>query len=602
MESSPEGERRQSLLVRATEPEDLAEYTDDGSVDFRGSPILKRNTGNWRACSLILGTEVCERLAYYGISKSLVTYLSTRLHEGNVSAARNFTTWQGTCYLTPLIGATLADSYWGKYRTIAVFSTIYFLGMAALTLSASVPSLMPPQCVGSICPQPTLPQYLVYFLGLYMIALGAGGIKPCVSSFGADQFDDTDPVEKTKKGAFFNWFYFCINIGSLISGTVLILVQENYGYGIGFGIPTFFIALAIGSFFMGSEIYRFQIPGGSPLTRACQVIVAATRKRKADSPVDSSLLYELDGKSSAIEGSRKLEHSSEFSLCQHPGHSNLSQNHGSFLDKAAVILWNERDGSHDPWRLCTVTQIEELKILLRMFPIWATGIVFFTVCAQNSSMFIEQGMTLNNRIGSFKIPPATLSTLDVISVVVWVPIYERLVVPIARRFTGKERGFSELQRMGIGLFVSTIAVAAAALVEIKRLQVARAEDLVHQKVPVPMSILWQAPQYLLVGVGEVFTSIGQAEFFYNQSPDAMRSLCSAFALVTVSLGSYLSSFILTLVSYFTTRNGQLGWIPDNLNEGHLDRFFWLITGLSSLNLLVFLYYAQRYKCKRASVA
>jgi hypothetical protein len=96
----------------------------------------------------------------------------------------------------------------------------------------------------------------------------------------------------------------------------------------------------------------------------------------------------------------------------------------SFLDKAAVILWNERDGSHDPWRLCTVTQIEELKILLRMFPIWATGIVFFTVCAQNSSMFIEQGMTLNNRIGSFKIPPATLSSLDVISVVVWVPIYE----------------------------------------------------------------------------------------------------------------------------------------------------------------------------------
>lgn len=274
----------------------------------------------------------------------------------------------------------------------------------------------------------------------------------------------------------------------------------------------------------------------------------------------------------------------------------------SFLDKAAVILWNECDGPRNSWRLCTVTQVEELKILLRMFPIWATGIVFFTVCAQNSSMFIEQGMTLDNQIGPFKIPAATLSSLDVISVVVWVPIYERLVVPIARRFSGKERGFSELQRMGIGLFVSTVAVAVAALVEINRLQVALAEDLVHQKVPVPMSILWQAPQYLLVGVGEVFTSIGQAEFFYNQSPDAMRSLCSAFALVTVSLGSYLSSFILTLVSYFTTRNGQLGWIPDNLNEGHLDRFFWLIAGLSSLNFLVFIYYAQQYKCKIASVA
>ncbi|XP_020173087.1 protein NRT1/ PTR FAMILY 8.3 isoform X2 [Aegilops tauschii subsp. strangulata] len=544
---SPLGEEEEEriLLARATPPENFDEYTGDGSVDFRGHPILKHNTGNWRACSLILGTEVCERLAYYGISKSLVTYLSTRLHEGNVSAARNFTTWQGTCYLTPLIGATLADSYWGKYRTIAVFSTIYFLGMSALTLSASVPYLQPPQY----------------------------------------QFDDTDPIERTKKGAFFNWFYFSINIGSLISGTVLIWVQEKYGYGIGFAIPTFFIALAIGSFFLGSEVYRFQIPGGSPLTRACQVVVAAIYKRNVDLPVDSSLLYECHGKRSAIEGSRKLEHSSEF----------------SFLDKSAVILRSECGDIHNPWRLCTVTQIEELKILMRMFPIWATGIVFFTVCAQNSSMFIEQGMALNNQVGSFKIPPATLSSLDVISIVVWVPIYERFIVPIARRLTGKERGFSELQRMGIGLFVSTIAVAVAALVEIKRLESARSEGLVHQKVPVSMSILWQAPQYLLIGVGEVFTSIGQAEFFYNQSPDSMRSLCSAFALVTVSLGSYLSSFILTLVSYLTTRGEQMGWIPDNLNEGHLDRFFWLIAGLSSLNFLAFVYFAQQYKCKKASV-
>lgn len=83
---------------------------------------------NWKfTFCYMIGTEICERLAYYGISKSLVTYLSTRLHEGNVSAARNFTTWQGTCYLTPIIGATIADSYCGKYRTIAVFSTIYFL-------------------------------------------------------------------------------------------------------------------------------------------------------------------------------------------------------------------------------------------------------------------------------------------------------------------------------------------------------------------------------------------------------------------------------------------------------------------------------------------
>lgn len=131
------------------------QYTGDGSVDFKGRPVLKRNTGNWKACPFILGkffslllclknsnsflliaflcdvnhtgNECCERLAYYGIATNLVTYLTQKLHEGNVSAARNVTTWQGTCYLAPLIGAVLADAYWGRYWTIAIFSTIYFI-------------------------------------------------------------------------------------------------------------------------------------------------------------------------------------------------------------------------------------------------------------------------------------------------------------------------------------------------------------------------------------------------------------------------------------------------------------------------------------------
>ncbi|KAL6577472.1 hypothetical protein OROMI_009800 [Orobanche minor] len=102
-------------------------YTGDGSVDSKGNSVLKSNTGNWRACPFILGTECCERLAYYGIATNLVSYLTKKLHEGNVPAARNVTTWQGTCYLTPLIGAVLADAYWGRYWTIAAFSTLYFI-------------------------------------------------------------------------------------------------------------------------------------------------------------------------------------------------------------------------------------------------------------------------------------------------------------------------------------------------------------------------------------------------------------------------------------------------------------------------------------------
>ncbi|GAV91303.1 PTR2 domain-containing protein [Cephalotus follicularis] len=561
-------------------------YTGDGSVDLNGKPILKQKTGNWRACPFILGTECCERLAYYGIATNLVTYLTSKLHEGSVSAARNVTTWAGTCYLSPLIGAVLADAYWGRYWTIAAFSTVYFIGMCTLTLSATIPAFKPAECVGSVCPSATPAQYAVFFLGLYLIALGTGGIKPCVSSFGADQFDDTDSTERVKKGSFFNWFYFSINLGALVSSSLIVWIQDNAGWGLGFGIPALFMAIAIASFFSGTPLYRFQRPRGSPLTRMCQVLVASFHKSNLEVPKDSSLLYEIQDENSVVEGSRKLEHSDELKC----------------LDKAAVISDAElKSGDFsNTWRLCTVTQVEELKILIRMFPIWATGIVFSAVYAQMSTMFVEQGMMMDTTIGSFTIPAASLSTFDVISVIFWVPVYDWVIVPIARNFTGKERGFSELQRMGIGLFISVLSMVAAALVEINRLRIARELGLTDEDVAVPLSILWQIPQYFLVGAAEVFTFIGQLEFFYEQSPDSMRSLCSALSLLTNSLGNYLSSIIVTLVSYLTTRGGKTGWLPDNLNEGHLDYFFWLLAGLSIVNMLVYVICAGKYKRKQAS--
>ncbi|KAM7463346.1 hypothetical protein LguiA_031467 [Lonicera macranthoides] len=580
-------QEQERLLLEDGIPQDESSelYTGDGSVDIKGNPVLKSNTGNWRACPFILGTECCERLAYYGIATNLVSYLTAKLHEGNVSAARNVTTWQGTCYLTPLIGAVLADAYWGRYWTIAAFSTIYFIGMCTLTLSATVPAFKPAECMDAICPSATPAQYGVFFLGLYLIALGTGGIKPCVSSFGADQFDDTDTKERVKKGSFFNWFYFSINIGALVSSSLIVWIQDNAGWGLGFGIPALFMGIAIASFFSGTPIYRFQKPGGSPITRMCQVLVASCRKWNLPVPLDSSLLYETPDKISAIEGSRKIGHTDELKC----------------LDKAAIVSEVEsKNGDYNPWKLCTVTQVEELKILIRMFPIWATGIVFSAVYAQMSTMFVEQGMMMDTSIGSFTIPAASLSSFDVISVIFWVPVYDRFLVPIARKFTGKGRGFSKLQRMGIGLFISVLCMSAAALVEIKRLQIANELGLTNESVAVPLSIFWQIPQYFLLGAAEVFTFIGQLEFFYDQSPDAMRSLCSALSLLTTSLGNYLSSFILTVVTSITTGGGKAGWIPDNLNEGHLDYFFWLLAGLSLLNMVVYIFCAKIYKSKVAT--
>ena len=184
--------------------------------------------------------------------------------------------------------------------------------MGVLTLSASVSALKPAACVGSICPSATPGQYAVFFIGLYLVALGTGGVKPCVWPFGPDQFDDTNLKEKAKKGAFFNWFYFATNMGSLVASSFLVWVQDNAGWSVGFGIPLLFMGIGIVSFFSGTLFYRFQKSGGSPLKRIFQVVVATFHKWNLDVPRDSSLLYETQDKSSAIKGSRKLEHSDGF--------------------------------------------------------------------------------------------------------------------------------------------------------------------------------------------------------------------------------------------------------------------------------------------------
>eukprot|EP00249_Psilotum_nudum_P022038 c28351_g1_i1 orf=394-2361(-) len=561
------------------------EYTRDGSIDITGKPSIKAKSGSWKACPFILGNECCERLAFYGISTNLVTYLTRELHEGNATAATNVNAWSGTCYITPLIGAFLADAYWGRYWTIMAFSFIYLVGMTLLTLTAAIPQLKPPTCssITSFCRHASTIQLAFFYLALYLIALGTGGIKPCVSSFGADQFDETDPFERRKKSSFFNWFYFVINIGALVSSTALVYLQDNVSWAWGFGVPAVAMGVAICSFLFGTPLYRHQKPGGSPLVRILQVCVASVRKWRVDVPSDLDLLYEK--KESAIQGSRKIEHSDEF----------------LFLDKAAT----ETDAdtvcvtSMSPWRLCTVTQVEEVKILIRILPIWATTIIFSTVYSQMSTLFVEQGRTMDTSMGNhFKIPPAALSMFDTLSVIFWVPVYDRLVVPVMRRFTRHDRGFTPLQRMGVGLVISVMSMVAAAIVEVKRLEIVRQNELFSNATPVPLSIFWQVPQYFLVGAAEVFTFIGQLEFFYDQSPDAMRSLCSALSLVTTALGNYVSSILVIIVTHFTQMNGSPGWIPDNLNIGHIDYFFWLLATLSMINFFVYLACAHWYKYKK----
>ncbi|XP_077234876.1 protein NRT1/ PTR FAMILY 8.3-like [Tasmannia lanceolata] len=574
-EAVEQGETNQLLNKDGLEKQ----YTEDGSLDIHGKPASRHKTGNWRASSILLGVECLESLAFFGIAANLVIYLSKVFHEGNASVAASIGTWVGTGFLTPFLGALIADAYWGRYRTISVFALIYLLGMVILTLSASLPSLKPPSCEGNSCRSATEAQKVVFFFGLYLIAFGSGGVKSSLLPLGADQFEDGNPIERERKESFFNWFYFSINLGALISSTVIVWIQENVDWALGFGIATFFIALAVVVFFSGTSIYRLQRPSGSPLNRILQVLVASLRKTSLKVPVDSCNLFEARDKNSTILGSRRLEHTDEF----------------RFLDKAATISdFDAQNGnSASPWILCTITQVEELKILLRLLPIWLSSIVYSIAYAQMSTTFIEQGAAMNTKIRTFSVPPASLFAFEVLSVMFWILIYDTVLITIGKKFVGEGRGLSQLQRMGIGHFLMILAMSVAALVEMKRLGSFMSGNTI--------SIAWQLPQYFIFGASEVFNYVSQLEFFYGQGPDTMRSMCTASSLLTISLGNYLSSFLVMLVMHLSSRGGRSGWIPDDLNEGHLDYFFWAMAGLSTLNFVIYLACTKRYRLKKVIV-
>ncbi|KAK4277756.1 hypothetical protein QN277_015705 [Acacia crassicarpa] len=566
------------------EPDESSEYTRDGTLDFRGRPALSSKTGNWRACFFLVGYEAFERMAFYGVASNLVIYLTTQLHEDTISSVRNVNNWSGSVWITPIFGAFIADFYLGRFWTFTLSSLIYFLGMTLLTIAVSLKSLRP-NCTIGICNNKASPSQIAFFYSaLYIISIGAGGTKPNISTFGADQFDDFNARERDLKASFFNWWMFTTFLGALIATTGLVYVQENLGWGLGYGIPTVGLLLSLLIFYAGTPTYRHRKirTSKSPLSHIVRVPIVAFRSRRLELPSDPSQLHEHEIQHYISSGKRQVCHTPFL----------------RFLDKAAI---KESCTSSSSTPL-TVTQVEETKLVCGMILIWLVTLIPSTIWAQINTLFVKQGTTLNRNLSpDFKIPAASLGSFVTLSMLLSVPMYDRLFVPFMRQRTGNPRGITLLQRLGIGFSIQIIAIAIAYAIEVKRMQVITTHGLVGPKDVVPMSIFWLLPQYVLIGIADVFNAIGLLEFFYDQSPDELQSLGTTFFTSGIGVGNFLNSFLVTMVDKITARGGRKSWIGDNLNDCHLDYYYGFLLVISVANLLAFLWASSRYVYKRETV-
>ncbi|XP_020547160.1 protein NRT1/ PTR FAMILY 4.5-like [Sesamum indicum] len=567
----------------------------EGKVDWRGKTAQKDKHGGSRASLLILGAFTFENMATMALAVNLVTYFTEVMHFNIADAANQLTNYMGTSYILTILMAFLADTYIGRFKTVLVATCIEALGLGLLALQAHYRHLKPPLCniydPNSKCIQLGGANAALLFVALYLVALGSGGVKSALPSHGADQFDDKDPEETKQKSSFFNWLLLAVCIGGAISLTFFVWIQDHKGWDWGFAVSTVAMFFGIVIFAVGLQQYRYHvINGSSALTEILQVYVAAIRNRKLRLPQDSNELYEINRDSEAANQAEFLSHSSAF----------------RFLDKAAIQTSLTPDTPRpSPWKLCRVTQVENAKILLNMVPIFCCTIIMTLCLAQLQTFSIQQGVTMDTSITKhFKIPPASLPIIPVAFLVIIVPVYDRVFVPLARKFTGISTGITHLQRVGVGLILSCLSMAVAAIVEHKRKQVAKDHNMLDAipllQPPIPISVFWLSFQYFIFGIADMFTYVGLLEFFYSQVPNDLKSISSCFLWTSMALGYFLSTIIVKIVNSATkdiTRSG--GWLAGNkINRGHLNLFYWLLSMLSLLNFCIYLFVSTRYKYRQ----
>ncbi|XP_066342916.1 protein NRT1/ PTR FAMILY 4.3-like [Miscanthus floridulus] len=547
------------------------------SVDWRG-----RRRGSMRAAVFVLGIQALEIMSIAAVGNNLITYVFGEMHFPLSQAANVVTNFVGTIFLLALLGGFLSDSYLGCFWTMLIFGFVELSGFILLSLQAHLPQLKPPPCnmatdVGGGCEKASGFKSTVFFLALYLVALGSGCLKPNMIAHGADQFDDgATPGGARRLPTYFNAAYFSFCAGELVALTVLVWVQTHSGMDVGFGVSAIAMAVGLVCLVSGAAFYRNKPPRGSIFTPIASVFVAAFTKRKQVCPSNSNSVN-----AGACEPAR---------LAGNFCHSNKFR----FLDKACIPVAPQGPNTkpESPWRLCTAAQVQQAKTLLAVTPIFACTIVFNTVLAQLQTFSVQQGSAMDTALppgsGSFRIPPASLQAIPYAMLLALVPAYELLLVPLMKRLTGTRSGITPLQRIGVGLGTVAFSMVAAADVE-RRRRDAAAEGR-------QMSVLWIVPQFLVFGVSEMFTAVGLIEFFYKQAcAGGMQAFLTALTYCSYAFGFYLSSVLVSLVNRVTARHGGGGWLLDNdLNKDRLDLFYWMLAALSVLNFFFYLLCARWY--------
>jgi len=456
----------------------------------------------------------------------------------------------GAAFFTPVVAGWLADSYFGKFPTIVVLTVVYIIGQALLTLAA----LLPPNASVSA----EIPILITAILGLSFTALGTG-FKSSISALGADC------VEPQNWTTYFNFFYLAINLGSFFSLLIAPLISHNEGYWLSFLIPTLLMIAALFIFMIGFQMYNHVQPKGKNVviwvagvilaafkhhnryTREQNEFHATERSEAADDEdptVQQRLLQDEDSSDEDIMEEANVQKASddekevaegakdtttpqlvegEQSLSEKSSRAKEALHHrrrqtatlvrkdgrlrSHFLNAAALAGYSKHD-------IATVQCI--IAIVIQLSPI----IIYWSIFEQFSSRWVFQGRKMRQDFFGLTIYPEQMQVINPICILIFVPIFDRLVYKIIK--------LSPLQKISIGfLFIITAYTISIVL------------EIFVTTYPGKVHILVQTVQFILLSISEVLVSVTGLEFAYSEAPTSMKSFMSAFYLMCVSFGNII---------------------------------------------------------------
>jgi len=510
----------------------------------------------------IIGNEAAERFSYYGMNAIVVIFWTTFLRDkaGNLDVMRPeqadawYHTFVSALYFLPLVGAILADAFFGKFWVVFWLSIVYCAGHATLALMGSAVAH-------------TIPPVYLSAIGLFLIALGAGGIKPCVSTNVGDQFGETN---KHLLPRLFNWFYFSINAGSALSTLLIpwllepgsiwdwlknllpvavsnfLISPRLHSPDVAFGLPGIFMAIATLIFWMGRKKFVHISPVGA------RQFFDDTVPRQRQLPFLLIFIpfccFLLVVGAAALIGQIKGTGSASAVLGFNVGRPVAA----AVVVILAVVIWAIRP---------------VLRYILIPVPFVA---VFWALWQQNFSSWIVQAKSMDRHLFGTDWLPEQIQTVNPIFILIMLPLFSYWLYPAVDKVVR----LTPLRKIGAGLFVTAGSFFLVAMIQTQIDAGARP------------GIMWQVWAFVILTAGETLVSPTHLEFSYTQGPVKLKSLVMCTYLFAVSLGNQFTA----AVNFFIQN-------PDGSvklqGTSYFMFFVWVMLGTAVLFAIVTPFYKGR---------